>query len=215
MVIRLPRTPRGILTLVGACFVLAWCGWQAWLWYWRNESVVSAANRISLAYENQDVGTLLYYSYPSELDVYGISREQFARVMREYCWPPMLGAKRTRRILQDSGLGEGIAVVCTQHYDVGGRAVTHNFFVTKTKDGPKAMILYPVISLAMQQKFAGKFPNEHGKRLYYSVIVEGIRQDGDLLRSLGIMGSLQGQPGRHLDRWEATEKQLSDWLRTH
>lgn len=183
--------------------------------YWRNESVVSAANRISVAYETHDVGTLLYYSYPNELEVYGISEAQFAKVMREYCWPPMLSATRARRVALDGGVGEGVSLQCTQYYKVVGREVNHNFFVTKTKDGPKAMILYPAISAAMQQKFAGRFPNEYGHRLYYRIIVEGIRQDGDVLRSFGIKGSLQGRPGRHLDRWEATEQQLSEWLRTH
>jgi hypothetical protein len=207
---RLLATTRGRLTVAGGVLVLAWSAWQAWLWHWRNEPVTAAADRISAAYENHDVDTLLYYSFPSELDIHGIDRRQFANVLREYCFPPMLGAKRARRVVRDGGRGEGQSVDCSQYYAVDGHEVVHSFGVVKTKDGPKTMVISPAIRTVFHLKYERKFSEYPQPIRRYRVQVEAIRQEAARLTKLGIKGQDGGLPGKPLGRWKEV-KELFEW----
>lgn len=183
-------------------------GWQAWLWWLRNEPLGVAAQKIRDAFERQDAGTLWYYSHPQEAAEYGLDRRRFEEFYRRYVWPE---ASSWKRGSVTPGPSTADILEFNQFYTRAGRRALLSFVVFKTPDGPKTNVVWPSVYFVFDAKHGGRYDGYVGSERVFRVRLAGMKAEAGTLESLGIRGLVEGPAGSKLDRWERLVRQLEKW----
>lgn len=186
-------------TIAGAAFIVLYSGWQAWLWWLRNEPLDRAATNVVEALIDGNTDILWSYSFSGDRDGHGIDRRQFDRLITTYVAPEV----RRLSMSRSSGLwtNERKAYERTQVFLEQGREVMFDFVLFKTPDGPRGYLISPCVVVAMSAKFGAKHASVAGNKRLWRTLYDGISADRELLESMGVHGHLDSSPGHEMTPW--------------
>lgn len=204
-----PKTRRGVVQ-AGACFLLLYGGWQAWLWWLRNEPLERAAEKVATAFENQDLGPLWNYSHDGEKDAFGLDRNRFATVFEQYVWPAATGLKVDRSIRDLSP--DKLTFTLTRIYRKGSTEIVYSVVMFRTKEGPRANVISPAIFAVFWAKYGEKNKDLPVSKRYWQTRLDAALGERQTLEQLGIRGTKDSAPGKPMIPWDLDIKTLSDYL---
>lgn len=186
-------------TIAGAAFIVLYSGWQAWLWWLRNEPLDRAATNVVQALIDGNTDILWNYSFSGDRDGHGIDRQQFDRLLTTYVAPAVRGLVRGRA----TGLwtSEHQVYEHTEIFLRDGREVAFDFVLFRTPDGPRGYLVSPCIVVAMTEKYGEKHAMVAGNKRLWRTLFDGIAADRAQLESIGIRGYLDGAPGNTMSSW--------------
>ncbi|MCC6403053.1 MAG: hypothetical protein IT207_03500 [Fimbriimonadaceae bacterium] len=189
---------RTRLLVLGAAGSLAWFGWQAWLWWLRNEPLDQAARKIVAAALAGDGGPVHSYSHLREREQLGLGPAEYRRFVRDYARPVLANTRRGVELVEwdDGKRALHYTLMLT---NAAGVEVPFTLSISRTPNGPRGYLAGDIALATAVAKHAR--PDGSRPLDYFAVAEQAIRIEASELQKQGVHSLLSGGPNARPIPW--------------